>query len=147
MSFETITYTKEPPLAFVTLNRPDKLNALSETLQLEVREALHDAGLEDDGIRVIVLKAAGRAFSAGFDLSGGGGHSSAAATGTTRKGAIIIVRTMPCPRNFRSSSNAIASPRTRLMSGGPKRISTAMNRTSPTAATRRSMWRTPSPWR
>ena len=44
MSFETITYEKTPPLAVVTLNRPDKLNALSETLQSEVREALHDAG-------------------------------------------------------------------------------------------------------
>ena len=82
MPFETILYEKEPPIAFVTLNRPDKLNALSETLQLEVREALQDAGFDDESIRVIVLKAAGRAFSAGFDLSGGegGGRSNAAST-------------------------------------------------------------------
>jgi enoyl-CoA hydratase len=38
-------------------------------LQLEVRHALEDAGWEDDTIRVIVLKAAGRAFSAGFDIT------------------------------------------------------------------------------
>ena len=82
MPFETIVYDKEPPIAFVTLNRPDKLNALSPTLQLEVREALYDAGFDDDSIRVIVLKAAGRAFSAGFDLSGGegGGSSDGAST-------------------------------------------------------------------
>ncbi|MCP5025661.1 MAG: hypothetical protein GY929_05180 [Actinomycetia bacterium] len=71
MTYETITYEKDGPIAFVTLNRPDKLNALSEDLQLEVRDALEDAGWADDDIRVIVLKAAGRAFSAGFDISGG----------------------------------------------------------------------------
>jgi enoyl-CoA hydratase/carnithine racemase len=71
MSFETIIYEKEAPIATITLNRPDKLNALSDELQAEVRQALEDAGWDDDDIRVIVLKAAGRAFSAGFDISGG----------------------------------------------------------------------------
>ena len=69
MTYETITYEKNGPVATVTLNRPDKLNALSDELQLEVRSALEDAGWEDDAIRVIVLKAAGRAFSAGFDIT------------------------------------------------------------------------------
>ena len=69
MSYKTITYEKNGPIATVTLNRPDKLNALSDELQLEVRHALEDAGWQDDGIRVIVLKAAGRAFSAGFDIT------------------------------------------------------------------------------
>jgi len=72
-TFENILYEKTPPIATITLNRPEKVNALSADLQLEVRSALEDAGFEDDSIRVIVLKAAGRAFSAGFDLSGGGG--------------------------------------------------------------------------
>jgi enoyl-CoA hydratase/carnithine racemase len=70
VSFETILYEKRAPIATVTLNRPDKLNALSLDLQHEVRRALADAG-DDDEIRVIVLKAAGRAFSAGFDISAG----------------------------------------------------------------------------
>ena len=68
---ETILYEKRGPIAYVTLNRPDKLNALSDDLQLEVREVLEDAGWEDDEIRVIVLKAAGRAISAGFDITTG----------------------------------------------------------------------------
>lgn len=68
---ENILYEKQGPIAYVTLNRPDKLNALSDDLQLEVRDALEDAGWHDDSIRVIVLKAAGRAFSAGFDISTG----------------------------------------------------------------------------
>ena len=64
-----ILYEKQGAIATITLNRPDKLNALSVDLQLEVRDALEDAGWVDDEIRVIVLKAAGRAFSAGFDIS------------------------------------------------------------------------------
>ncbi|MEC7303691.1 MAG: enoyl-CoA hydratase/isomerase family protein, partial [Pseudomonadota bacterium] len=69
MQYENIEYEKRGATAYVTLNRPDKLNALSPDLQLEVRHALEDAGWEDDDIRVIVLKAAGRAFSAGFDTT------------------------------------------------------------------------------
>jgi enoyl-CoA hydratase/carnithine racemase len=76
-TYENIIYEKEAPIAFITLNRPDKINALSEGLQLDVRDALEDAGWHDDEVRVIVLKAAGRAFSAGFDISGGGGSSDA----------------------------------------------------------------------
>ena len=50
--YENIIYEKNPPVAYVTLNRPEKLNSLSMDLQLEVRDALEDAGWEDDEIRV-----------------------------------------------------------------------------------------------
>ena len=69
MSYSDIQYEVRGTAAIITLNRPDKLNALSDELQLEGRRALEDAGWEDDAIRVIVLKAAGRAFSAGFDIT------------------------------------------------------------------------------
>lgn len=68
-AYETIIYEKKPPIACITLNRPERLNALSDTLQAEVRAALTDAGWHDKEIRVIILKANGRAFSAGFDIS------------------------------------------------------------------------------
>ncbi len=71
--YENIIYEKIPPIAYVTLNRPEKLNSLSADLQMEVKDALEDAGWQDDGIRVIVIKGAGRGFSAGFDISGEGG--------------------------------------------------------------------------
>ena len=76
MTYQTILVEKRPPTAVVTLNRPEKLNALSVDLQHEVRDALGHAG-EDDDVRVIVLKAAGRAFSAGFDISGSEGSQDA----------------------------------------------------------------------
>ncbi len=69
MTYTNITYETDGPIATITLNRPDKLNALSEDLQLEVRDALEQAGWADETIRVIVLKGTGRAFSAGFDIS------------------------------------------------------------------------------
>jgi enoyl-CoA hydratase len=71
-TYENILYEKKPPVAYITLNRPEKLNSLSMELQMEVRDALEDAGWENDEIRVIVLKGAGRGFSAGFDVSQGG---------------------------------------------------------------------------
>ena len=53
----------------ITLNRPEKLNALSRELFIELNEALHDMEA-DHSIRVIVLRGAGRAFCAGYDLTG-----------------------------------------------------------------------------
>ena len=67
MSFETITYTTDGPLATITLNRPDKLNAINQAMVQELNVAL-DQAEADAAIRVIILAGAGRAFSAGFDL-------------------------------------------------------------------------------
>lgn len=67
MSFETITYETEGPLAWITLNRPQKLNAISKTMVGELNRAM-DQAQQDDGVRVILVKGEGRAFSAGFDL-------------------------------------------------------------------------------
>ena len=52
----------------VTLNRPEKKNALSIALRDEVSDAL-DALASDDRVRVVIITGAGSAFSAGFDLS------------------------------------------------------------------------------
>ena len=54
--------------ALITLNRPDKLNALSASLVDELETALRRA-VEDEQVKVVVLTGAGRAFSAGYDLS------------------------------------------------------------------------------
>jgi len=72
--YQTIIYEKKPPIAYVTLNRPEKLNSISEQMRLELRDALGDAGWDDRETRVIVIKAAGRGFSAGWDLAGGEGR-------------------------------------------------------------------------
>jgi enoyl-CoA hydratase/carnithine racemase len=67
MKFETIKYEKDGPLAWITLNRPEKLNAISQTMAAEILLATDKAQCDDE-VSVILVKGEGRAFSAGFDL-------------------------------------------------------------------------------
>jgi enoyl-CoA hydratase len=52
----------------ITLNRPEKMNALSQELLFELNDALHDYEA-DQSVRVIILRGAGSTFSAGYDLA------------------------------------------------------------------------------
>lgn len=67
MDFETITYAAGGGGARITLNRPDRLNAISPEL-LEDLDRACEAVESDPGARVVTLTAAGRAFCAGADL-------------------------------------------------------------------------------
>ena len=71
MAYETVLYEKDGHIAHITLNRPEKLNAVSPELIRDWEAAMNEAE-EDDDIKVIIFKGAGRAFSAGADLSGVG---------------------------------------------------------------------------
>ncbi len=64
---ETILYRTEGPIAEITLHRPDKLNSIDASMIRGLHKAL-DAAEDDDKVRAIVLRGAGRAFSSGFDL-------------------------------------------------------------------------------
>src|SRR5439155_15054206 len=67
---ETVVYEVAGPVARVTINRPEKRNALNVTVMRELREAFALARA-DEAVRVAVLTGAGdRAFSAGGDLGG-----------------------------------------------------------------------------
>ena len=67
-TFETILVTQEGVTARITLNRPEKRNALSLELMQELIEALEALGSSAE-VRAIVIEGAGIAFSAGHDLS------------------------------------------------------------------------------
>jgi enoyl-CoA hydratase len=67
ISFDTIQYKTDGPLALLSLNRPEKLNAINRQMVAELNRAL-DLAEADDAVRAIVLDGKGRAFSAGFDL-------------------------------------------------------------------------------
>ncbi len=71
MSFEQIEAELEDRVLSITLNRPERLNAWTPTMQRELIAAF-DRADEDDEVRVVVLTGAGRAFCAGADLAGGG---------------------------------------------------------------------------
>ena len=70
MQLETIDYTKKGAIAYVTLDRPEKMNAMNTRLHDELAEAWADFR-DDPALRVAILSGKGRCFSAGADLSGG----------------------------------------------------------------------------
>ena len=67
MSYEMIQVSHEGPVAVVTLNRPEKRNALSLELMLELLGALGEIGGSQDA-RAVILAAAGKVFCSGHDL-------------------------------------------------------------------------------
>jgi enoyl-CoA hydratase len=67
MTSPAVLYAKDGRIARITLNRPEKLNAINDAMPRELREAVATANA-DDAVHVIVLAGAGRAFCAGYDL-------------------------------------------------------------------------------
>jgi enoyl-CoA hydratase len=72
--FETIQLESQGPIAILTLNRPDRLNAINNSMKTELLDALQRVEADDE-IAVLVLRGAGRAFCAGFDLRGEDGEA------------------------------------------------------------------------
>lgn len=66
---EHILIERSGPVSYVTLNRPDKLNAITEEMKFLLIERLREADADPDS-SVIVLRGAGRSFCAGHDISG-----------------------------------------------------------------------------
>jgi methylglutaconyl-CoA hydratase len=68
MTFHTLTLEREGEVAIITLNRPEKRNAISTEMIVELLGALDEA--ESNGARVVILTGAGKAFCSGMDLEG-----------------------------------------------------------------------------
>jgi enoyl-CoA hydratase len=67
MRYTTLKYAVDGRIARITLNRPERLNAINKKMPREIRGAI-EAANADDRVHVIVLAGAGRAFCAGYDL-------------------------------------------------------------------------------
>lgn len=65
--FKRVVYEKRDGVAWITLNNPERYNALDYEMRKELKIALEDAG-RDEGVRVVVIRGAGKAFSAGADI-------------------------------------------------------------------------------
>lgn len=70
MNYEQIIYEVEDHILTITLNRPEKLNAFTQQMMLELLDALDRADADDD-VKSIIFTGQGRGFCAGADLSGG----------------------------------------------------------------------------
>jgi 2-(1,2-epoxy-1,2-dihydrophenyl)acetyl-CoA isomerase len=100
---ETVNLRHEGAAATIELNRPEALNAWNQQLGEDLLAAVR-AVADDDGVRVVVVTGAGRAFSSGADLKAGraeqteDGHWDVRTTLTQRYHPIIAgLRTMPKP--------------------------------------------------
>lgn len=69
--FSQILYDVDDLVATITLHRPDKLNAFTDTMRREMIAAF-DTADADDGVRAVIVTGSGRAFCAGADLTSGG---------------------------------------------------------------------------
>jgi enoyl-CoA hydratase/carnithine racemase len=65
-TYKTIIVEKQAPVGIITLNRPEKLNAMNLEMKNELSDALSEMEVDED-IRAVILTGAGRAFSAGHD--------------------------------------------------------------------------------
>jgi enoyl-CoA hydratase/carnithine racemase len=68
MADDKILYTKEDGIAIITFNRPEKLNAIDNDMQVDLRYLLAEA-TADDKVKAIIITGNGRAFSAGTDVA------------------------------------------------------------------------------
>jgi len=68
MNYETIIVQKENGMATITLNRPEKLNAVNDEMIEELKEAMRELR-QDNDVRVVIMTGAGRGFCSGGDLT------------------------------------------------------------------------------
>src|SRR3989442_6524265 len=78
MEYSTILYEVDAGKARITLTRPDKLTAISWQMQEELRDALWAAD-RNPAVHVAIVRGAGRAFSAGYDIAPPQGEATHAA--------------------------------------------------------------------
>jgi enoyl-CoA hydratase len=89
MDYQHILYEVEGGKARITLNRPEKLNAMTPRMQRELADALWEADASTE-VHAIIIRGAGRAFGAGYDISMAGAtedaHAAGLAGGPGRRG-------------------------------------------------------------
>ncbi len=91
--YELILYQSDPAtsIARLTLNRPDRLNAINDQMQVEIADAVAQADADPD-VRVLIITGAGRAFCAGGDMNQLGGSANGNGSGWTSGNADQVRR-------------------------------------------------------
>lgn len=112
MTYETLDVRLEDECLWVTLNRPDQLNAMNRKLVTELRELFQDLYWRRD-VRVVALTGAGRAFCAGLDLKerdqSNRPRSTEGALDSQRGIAEIVIAMRRCPQPIVAMVNGAAS--------------------------------------
>jgi enoyl-CoA hydratase/carnithine racemase len=112
MSWTQLLYKVEDRVATITLNRPDRLNAYTQVMSAELREAFAAADA-DESVRAIVLTGAGRGFCAGADME----RLSSAVAGATDLKTPASYPTEGLAANFAQSCSYILGIRKPVIAG------------------------------
>ena len=104
---EGMTVTTEAGALHVTLDRPERLNALTADMADRVAGEIEEAATRDD-VRVVVLRGTGAAFSSGADLSGADAHENFDVTSLDRANRIIRAITSS-PKPCLAAVNGVAA--------------------------------------
>lgn len=115
MDYTQILYSVDDHVATITLNRPDQLNAFTNTMMREIIDAFDRIDADDD-VRAVIVTGAGRGFCAGADLSGGGETFSgggsderSAVPGVPRDGGgLVTLRIFDCTKPVIAAINGPA---------------------------------------
>jgi enoyl-CoA hydratase/carnithine racemase len=113
MTYADIRVEKKDGVVLLTLNRPDKLNAVTWNSWWEISQAVRQVG-EDDEARVLVITGSGRGFSAGTDLAAvvaGAGEAPPAASRNERLRSRYLggVSVLACPKPTIAAVNGVAA--------------------------------------
>jgi enoyl-CoA hydratase/carnithine racemase len=114
MEYTQIDYEVGERIATITLNRPDQLNAFTNTMMRELIDAFDRVDADDD-VRAVIVTGAGRGFCAGADLSGGGetfsrgGSDEMTDVGVPRDGCgMVSLRIFECTKPVIGAINGAA---------------------------------------
>jgi enoyl-CoA hydratase len=104
---DTLTITTTDSIATITVNRPDKLNALNDRVIFELGDAIDDLRTRD-GVAGIILTGAGRAFVAGADIAELQKHGAASARALAKRGQDVFARFETSPKPVIAAVNGFA---------------------------------------
>jgi len=107
MSYEFLTFAVSDRIATITVNRPDKLNALNSATIRELGVAIDEARARDD-VGAVILTGAGRAFVAGADISELNGQAPMSATARSRNGQDVFRKFETSPKPTIAAINGFA---------------------------------------
>jgi enoyl-CoA hydratase/carnithine racemase len=98
-AFDTLQIEREDAIEWLTLNRPERLNALSRQMCDDL-QAYFEGLYTDPSVRVVIMRGAGRAFCAGYDLRDAADFSAGAAVAlrAQRRVSEVILRMRRCPQ-------------------------------------------------
>ena len=109
MTYEKITLAKADGLATLTLNAPDKLNAVSRRMIAEIKQAWEEIGA-DGSVRAVLLTGSGRGFCAGADLADPDRKNDADSGSALDKFFNPVIRTMRAlPKPIVAAVNGVAA--------------------------------------